>query len=332
MVTRRAIRPTIDRKAPTTKKSGDYRVVKTSRSKQGPRRSTRAKSTSSPTPRPSDRWASYEGVDEFHANNIKDIFRKGDWSFLCSEAVNCYRGQSAKRGERENDGITCNIMHNRFACGARNLVLEVAFSDSTYWVVRIRFPDDGEDDPEVEKGMHSEVATMRLIQERTSIPVATIFGYNAKQQNPFGYSFMFMSVLPGRHLDNHLALSVPKQQQAKVAEQLAEILHQLNTRMTFEMIGRVWRGESGNEEPSIISFNAIGACKGQLETSPISPFSTSLEYFYTLRQNENAAIRAGILRGSWARTMKKCGSQLVVYSNKLSPAWSSWRIWLARIP
>ena len=35
-----------------------------------------------------------------------------------------------------------------------------------------------------------------------------------------------------------------------------------------------------NEEPSITSFNAIGACEGQLETYPIGPFSTSLEYFY----------------------------------------------------
>jgi hypothetical protein len=42
------------------------------------------------------------------------------------------------------------------------------------------------------------------------------------------YSFMFMSVLPGRHLESQLALSVPKPQQAKIAGQLAEILHQLN--------------------------------------------------------------------------------------------------------
>jgi aminoglycoside phosphotransferase (APT) family kinase protein len=195
-------------------------------------------------------------------------------------------------------------MHSRFACGASNLVLEVSFSDSTYWVVRIRFPDVDED-PEVEKAMQSEVATMRLIQERTSIPVSTIFGYNAKQRNPFGYSFMFMSVLPGRHLDSHLAFSVPKRQQAKVAGQLAEILHQLNTRMTFEMIGRIWCGEGGNEEPSITSFNAVGAREGQLETYPIGPVSTSLEYFYALRQHENAAIRAGILQGTLGQDDKK---------------------------
>jgi hypothetical protein len=67
--------------------------------------------------------------------------------------------------------------------------------------------------------------------------------------------------------------------------------------MTFEMIGRIWYSESGNEEPSITSFNAIGVYKGQLEIYPISPFSISLEYFYVLRQHENTIIRASILQG-----------------------------------
>ena len=195
-------------------------------------------------------------------------------------------------------GLTCNISLNRLACGSRNLVLEVAFSNSTYWIVRIRLPGvDNDTEDEVEKAMRSEVATMHLVQEKTSIPVATVFGYGTKQENLFGYPYMFMSVLPGRHLKSNFGSSVPKKHQAKVAEQFAQILHQLNTRMTFDMIGRIWCGESGNEAPSITSFNTIGACGDEIVTYPIGPFSTSLEYFYALRQHENAAVRAGIQQG-----------------------------------
>ena len=145
--------------------------------------------------------------------------------------------------------------------------------------------------------MHSEVATMQLLQKRTSIPVSTIFGYDAKQENPFGYRYMFMSVLPGRPLKNILAVSIPEQQQAKVAEQLADILYQLNTRMTFDKIGWIWCGESGRAKPSIIAFNTIGACQDEMEAYLVGPFATSLEYFYAVRQHENAAVRACINQG-----------------------------------
>jgi isoamyl acetate esterase len=297
MLTQSINRPKVGRKAPPSKKLGSDRVRKLPHSKQSTRRTTRTKSTPSHSGTPSERWASYEGVNDFQAKRIKEVFRTADWEFLCSEAVDCHRRQHTVRSSRQTRGPTCKISHDRFACGASNLVLEVSFSDSTHWVVRIRFLEDARDDPDAEKAMHSEVATMRLIQERTSIPVAKIFGYNAEQGNPFGYQYMFMSVLPGRHLDGPFAMSVPVQHQQKVANQLAEILHQLSTRMIFERIGRVWCGEHGEEEPSIISFNACGASEGHLGKYPIGPFSTSLEYFYILRQHENDAVCAAKAQG-----------------------------------
>lgn len=74
-------------------------------------------------------------------------------------------------------------------------------------------------------------------------------------------------------------------------------MHQISAKMTFEKIGRIWCGKQGDEEPSIISFNACGAHDGKIDHFPIGPFSTSVDYFYTLRQSENAAIQAAVQAG-----------------------------------
>jgi isoamyl acetate esterase len=280
----------IERKSPPSKRINNQRVAK--------HRSTRKqalKSKPKPTGRPSDGWTSYDGVrSETHADKIRYIFKTGDWEYLRRDAVKHHQRHVVAQGKPVDSGLTCKIRHTRFASGASNVVLEVTFSDLTYWIVRIRLPEDVEEDQEIEKEMHSEVATMRLIQERTSVPVATIFGYNSEQNNPFGYRYMFMSSMPGRHLDRPFSISVPPEHWAKVAEQLADILHQISTKLTFEKIGRIWRGKHGEEEPSIIAFNACGASDGQLGHFPMGPFSTSVDYFYTLRQSENAAIETAI--------------------------------------
>jgi hypothetical protein len=44
---------------------------------------------------------------------------------------------------------------------------------------------------EVERAIQSEVATMRLIQQRTLALVATILGYNREWDNPVVYWYMF---------------------------------------------------------------------------------------------------------------------------------------------
>jgi isoamyl acetate esterase len=297
MLTRGMSNSTKARGAPPSKKLDGHRVVKSSRRKQAPQRSTRTKSTSTPSGIHSRGWTSGDGVNEIILNKINNIYNTANWEFLCSDAVKCHRRQSAAPSRRQTSSVTCEIQRDRFAFGAHHLVLEASFSDSTYWIVRIRFPVAAAEESRVEMAMLSEVATMRLVQERTSIPVPTVFGYNAKQENPFGYQYMFMSVLPGRHLDNSFGTSVPQQHQAKVADQFAEILHELSTKMTFDRIGRVWCGENNDEEPSIISFDACGSREGKMGWYPIGPFSTSLEYFYALRQHENDAIRAGVLNG-----------------------------------
>jgi aminoglycoside phosphotransferase (APT) family kinase protein len=244
--------------------------------------------------RPSDSWLSFdESYGSVQARKIKNIILTGDWTYLCSEAVKHYESAQA---------LTCTIDHTRFARGMGNVVFEVAFSNSTYWIVRIRLSDE----QEAETEMLSEIATTRLVQQMTSIPVPTIFAYNCGKGNPFGFRYMLMSALPGRVLDDPFSMSVPAHHKNKVASQLAKYLHELS-RITFDKIGRIWCGNHVDENPRIISFQAHGECNGRHALCRVGPFKTSRSYFRALRQGLNKAVRVEHSDGEdWPEWSKAC--------------------------
>ncbi|KAH7408755.1 hypothetical protein DE146DRAFT_733834 [Phaeosphaeria sp. MPI-PUGE-AT-0046c] len=72
----------------------------------------------------------------------------------------------------------------QFATGFNNLVLELAFSDNVYWIARIpyRTVDDN-----TETSLLSEMATMNIVRQHTSIPIPRIFEFEISDEEPFGY-------------------------------------------------------------------------------------------------------------------------------------------------
>jgi isoamyl acetate esterase len=71
--------------------------------------------------------------------------------------------------------------------------------------------------------MLSEIATIRLIADKTEIPVPQIYGFDVAAANPFGFRYLLMQPLSGQVSDTVLSQSVPEHQRDKVAHQLAEI-------------------------------------------------------------------------------------------------------------
>lgn len=245
---------------------------------------------SKPSERPSDCWP--DEHDGIHARKIKDIISTGNWTYLCSEAI---------KHNESGQALTCTIDHTRFARGMNNVVFEVAFSNSTYWVVRIRLSDD----QEAETEMLSEIATTGLIQERTSIPVPTIISYNCSKGNPFGFRYMLMSALPGKNFEM-FSHSVPAHYKDKVASQLAKYLHELS-QITFDKIGRIWCGNHMDENPRVISFEAHGECNGRHALCSVGPFNTSRSYFRALRRGLDKAVRVEHLDDEdWPEWSKAC--------------------------
>jgi hypothetical protein len=92
-----------------------------------------------------------------------------------------------------------------------------------------------------------------------------------------------MGFLPGQVLDVPIALQVPPEHVPKVAKQLAEVMFQLHG-LEFDRLGRIWRGKDGEGNLEIVPIEF-----GDAE-SPVSTPATSLEWFYTHRQESNRQV------------------------------------------
>lgn len=231
---------------------------------------------------PSDTWTSFESLDpeDEHTKDIENLLGGANFSLLRSKAVELRRRFDGLSGQ-----ITSSINTSKFTSGYYNVVLEIIFSDQARWIARIRLPDSEASDADIEKSMLSEIATMKLVKARTSLPVPAVYDVEVTLPNPVGYRYILMEALPGRILEKIFAFSVPREEWDKIARQLATYYRQLST-MTFDRMGQIWCGRRGDEEPSIITFTI----EDTRQASTAGPFATSLEYFFAIRAGQTRAI------------------------------------------
>jgi len=160
--------------------------------------------------------------------------------------------------------------------------------------------------------MLSEIATMRLVSQKTSIPVPTVYVFDCEATNHFGFPYMFMSALPGKVLKDQFAFSVPPKFQPKIASQMAAYIKQLSE-ITFPEIGQIWTGPDFNEAPQIAPF--------VLSEDAIGPFNSSRAYFYGIQREINEAIHDEHSdKDNWPQWLRYCqifteAIPLMVYSD-----------------
>jgi hypothetical protein len=227
--------------------------------------------------RPSENWPGFAGLnpESDKYKSIKQLLSSANFEHLKERAIDSRR--------RHQTGlpldIACSINLTQFAAGFNNLVLELTFSDNVHWVARIPYRIINND---TKTSMLTEIATMRIIRQRTSIPVPRIFDFDVSMDEEFGYPYILMECLSGRTLDNRLARSIPQEHLDKVAKQFANVFAELQT-LTFSRIGRLYCGETADQRVELIPM--------KWHCSP-GPLRTSLEYFYNQRQRQNKIIMA----------------------------------------
>lgn len=158
----------------------------------------------------------------------------------------------------------------------------MSFSDSVEWVARVRLSETSGDEETVAE-MESEIATIFVLQKGTTIRVPTVYAYNLDPGNQFGYRYMLMEALPGRHMSSGLARSVPPEHHAKIANQLADYYFELS-KIRFDKIGKLSFKRGKGDEVSLVPFYMSE------DQKRIEPLATSLEYFYLHRRIQNQAI------------------------------------------
>jgi hypothetical protein len=162
---------------------------------------------------PSEDWSGFAGLslESDKYNRIKLVLSSANLEHLRKCAID-------SRRRRQMDlpfDIDCSINLTQFAKWSNNLVLELAFSDNIYWIARIPYRTI---DNNTETSLLSEIATMNIVRQRTSVPIPRIFEFEMSVEEPSGYPYVLMEYLCGRKLDDGLAKSIPRRYHAKAAE------------------------------------------------------------------------------------------------------------------
>ncbi|KAI8723149.1 APH domain-containing protein [Fusarium sp. LHS14.1] len=226
--------------------------------------------------RPAAYWKSYDDLelDSDRYLSIERVLSSANFDYLKARAI-----QSRRQHQPDLPAhVECSVDLVRFTSGDYNFVLELAFSDNVYWIARIEHRSVGDH----KTAMLSEIATMKIVREHTTIPVPRIFCFEASANQHFGYPYILMEYLGGCGPLGNLALITPAQCRAKVAKQVANVLSQLQN-LTFSRIGPLWCGENADQPVQV---------RG-MDWHPLSgPLETSFEYFYNRTQSKNREIMA----------------------------------------
>lgn len=221
---------------------------------------------------PGDGWAGFGRLQPGAAGGLYERVQKvlstANFQELEKEAIRTRR----LRDKTADPELSCTIDTSSFTNGSNNLVLKVCFSDHVYWIARIQHQSVDEHQAiENADDMLSEIATMKTVGHRTTIPVPEVFAFDTSSSNPVGYPYILMEFLGGRVLKRPIAEAVPSEHLPKVAKQLAVVLVQLQA-ITSENFGRLWCGEH---------------CDKPVEVVQEDLSKTSLAWFYTHRQIYN---------------------------------------------
>ena len=132
---------------------------------------------------PDKSWSSvlsYKGRTE-KGQSVHACLVRTDWEQLC------FRASSLRHG------ASCRFLPE-VKTGLNHLVRILRFDDGISWIARVPLK------PASEKSvlsLQSEVPTMRLVRQRTSIPVPRVYTYEVDEQNPVNAAFILMEAVSG---------------------------------------------------------------------------------------------------------------------------------------
>ncbi|KAF6782191.1 hypothetical protein CSOJ01_16020 [Colletotrichum sojae] len=159
-----------------------------------------------------------------------------------------------------NIAISHNLLHpNRLGgkvvstpSGSYNLCHVVELADSTKLVIRIPATGWGSHHtPEAAAAMESQAATLRLIRERTAVPVPEVYALDVTADNEIGAPYFCMSFIPGRRVsdiwfvaDGDNTTLKREEMRLRILKSLARVMAKLSP-LVFDKLGSITTNMSG---------------------------------------------------------------------------------------
>ncbi|KAH6624160.1 hypothetical protein B0J18DRAFT_409649 [Chaetomium sp. MPI-SDFR-AT-0129] len=210
----------------------------------------------------------YEPGDEFH-ERATTFLAAVKWDVVASISSSL------------RNGISCKFAEN-FSIGHFNMVRRIVFADGVSWVARVRLPQlkavfGDREALEVASILRVEVASMKFLKAKTSIPVPEVHSYSVDPTNGVGAPYILMDYVHGtvatelrEAKDCDVGLFGTSDQDRKFRKQMAEIQVTLSS-FKFNQIGSLYWDEKTSDF-------FIGS---EIETGK-GPWTSSTDYYADL--------------------------------------------------
>ncbi|KAI4265118.1 MAG: hypothetical protein L6R38_009643, partial [Xanthoria sp. 2 TBL-2021] len=212
-----------------------------------------------------------------------------------------------------------SLLNMRYSCkvvtpalrGSFNILFPIRFRDKTEWLLKV--PANGCDgwDEQSARALTSEVLTMKLIYNNSSIPVPRIYGFDPTPNNPIKCPYIMMERIKGTPLHHGWfqedgpagSLDIFRERALK---DLAETMVQLNS-FTFTKVGALHYNAS-NKKMDVgpykkvdyyAEYNRSGSATDDDETIFVEqgPFLDPKQYFLASLDNEKTTELHHMLQG-----------------------------------
>ncbi|EJD42165.1 hypothetical protein AURDEDRAFT_145829 [Auricularia subglabra TFB-10046 SS5] len=243
---------------------------------------------------PSDTWKTADELVD-HWTGAHKLWLKIDFDAV--ENVAC-----ALRVPR----VPCTANRQKYAAGAFVIAIELLFDDGQVWIARVASNHHATmrvTDETLKRRLLCEVATLKVVRDRTAIPAPTVFGFSEDKANPIGLPYIMMSAIVGfKPEDVGIAqmwsdMPVPPDKQPLVTTycaSLAAIQVELS-RVTFDSIGSLYLDDSGEPVVGPETVTGIPPC-----ASPAEYFALYGEYILgDALRSEDAKGNEDRLFGVW---------------------------------
>ncbi|EJD42360.1 kinase-like protein [Auricularia subglabra TFB-10046 SS5] len=213
--------------------------------------------------RPSDNWETAEEL----AGDYRGAHKY--WLRMPFDAIE--RVASACK-----NGVACRANRTKYAAGMYNLALELVFDDGDVWIARLstnHYSPRALAPADVARRMRCEVATLRLVAERTAIPVPRVFAFCETPANDLGWPYILMSALAGRApadigiVHTGTCEPIPAEKQSlfeSFCASLADVHVQLRG-VAFDAIGAIYLDDQGEYVVGAEAETGIGPCASSAE-------------------------------------------------------------------
>lgn len=200
-------------------------------------------------------------------------------------------------GAREEQSTTQTIqctVASKPLFGSYNILYPIEFVDGTRWLIKIpakgysgRWTDSDA------RAITSEALTMRLVKEKTTIPVPEVFSYQSTIENELHCPFILMEFVEGVSLhdfwfDNFRPPMETEQRRHRILEKVASAMIQLN-QFRFPESGSLLFDENGHYEVGPMQRVDYQAMLDRFQTDEedeptvtfeVRPFKSQKEFFH----------------------------------------------------